>query len=172
MSAQKNVCERCNTAYTRGAKFCPKCGAPVTQSSPGGTATLEKASEVIDKVSSTASKIQSTINSAGSIAKTARDLSTITIRPPAEWKVVVGEMLPVAGQKVIDKAISSAEQKVTGEVTRVVTEHLGKAGTQRMESFTPQQAAPSATTGVPCPQCGKPVIPGKKFCGSCGHPLR
>ena len=169
MSTQKNICERCGAEYTRGARFCPKCGAPLVPSSPGGAGGFESASGVVNKVSSMISKVQSTVNSAGSIAKTAENLSTITIRPPAEWKVVVGEVIPVAGQKAVEAAVSTAEKKVVGEVSRVVTEHLsGAAKTPPQESVVPRQASPSSPEGLPCPSCGIPVVPGKKFCGSCG----
>jgi uncharacterized Zn finger protein (UPF0148 family) len=169
-------CPECGTPHKSGAKFCPKCGEPLASPPSTGAGTLEKASEVVDKVSSTVSKVESTIHSAGKITQTAKQLSTITIRPPAEWKVVVGEVLPVAGQKVVDTAVSTAkqqvEQKVRGEVSKQITE---KIGTQKKseavvprESVVAQQRIPDTMPGPPCPSCGKQGKSGAKFCGSCG----
>jgi hypothetical protein len=169
MSEQRSRCPRCGTALSPGAKFCPGCGEQNPASAPGGQGSLQKAAEAVQAVSSTVSKVESTVRSAGTVARTARDLSTITIRPPAQWKVVVGEILPVAGKKAVDAAVSTAGQKVTGEVSRVVTEHLRDASqTSVPESFVPHQAPPGATSGMLCPACGKPLIPGNTFCGSCG----
>ena len=173
MSIPKKFCPKCGTAHAPGAKFCASCGERFPPSQPTGMESLKKSAEVMEKVSSAVSKAESISSSAGTVARTARDLSTITIRPPAEWKVVVGEVLPVAGKKVVDSAVSTAgqkvEQKVTEEVSRVVTEHLGASSqTPVPESFVPHQATLTATSGVPCPSCGNPMIPGKKFCGSCG----
>mgnify|MGYP001420769529 CR=1 FL=1 len=175
MGEQKRSCQTCGSPYTAGAKFCPKCGASLSSPPPAGTGTLEKAAEVVDKVSSTVSKVESTMRSAGKITQTARQLSTITIRPPAEWKVVVGEILPVAGQKVADTVVSTAkqqvEQKVREEVSKQITE---KIGTQKKPEAVPQESVvaqgevPAVTPGTACPSCGKFVKPGAKFCGSCG----
>ncbi|HNI42599.1 MAG TPA: zinc-ribbon domain-containing protein, partial [Methanoregulaceae archaeon] len=90
-------CPKCGTALSPGAKFCPGCGEQTTASAPGGQG-LQKAAEAIQTVSSTISKVESATQSAKTVARTAKDLSTITIRPPAQWKVVVGEVLPVAGK--------------------------------------------------------------------------
>ncbi len=120
-------CPKCGTALSPGAKFCPGCGEQTTASAPGGQG-LQKAAEAIQTVSSTISKVESATQSAKTVARTAKDLSTITIRPPAQWKVVVGEVLPVAGKKVVDAAVSTAGQKVEQAVTeewQAITEHLG-----------------------------------------------
>jgi uncharacterized OB-fold protein len=127
----------------------------------------------MEKVSSTISRAGSIASSAGTIARTAKDLSTITIRPPPQWKVVVGEVLPVAGRKAVDAAVSTAgqkvEQTVTEEVSRAVTEHLGGAARAPVpESFVPEKGVPREAGGVPCPSCGTRVSPGTRFCGSCG----
>lgn len=159
-------CPECGTPHTSGAKFCPKCGASLSSPPPSGTGTLEKAAEVVDKVSSTVSKVESTMRSAGKITQTARQLSTITIRPPAEWKVVVGEVLPVAGQKVVDTAVSTAkqqvEQKVRGEVTKQITEKIGTLKKPLegvpQERVVPSPAGSPANSGGSLREGGSPHV--------------
>jgi len=120
-------CPKCGIPLSPGAKFCPGCGQKISDSAPAGKGSLQRAAEAIQTVSSTISKVESATQSAKTVVETARDLSTITIRPPAQWKVVVGEVLPVAGKKVVDAAVSTAGQKVeqcvTEKVSRVITEH-------------------------------------------------
>lgn len=166
-------CPKCGTALSAGAKFCPGCGQRVSESAPEGKGSLQKTAEAIQTVTSTISKVESATQSAKTVARTARDLSTITLRPPAQWKVVVGEVLPVAGRKAVDAAVSTAgqkvEQTVTEEVSRVITEHMGGAArTPVPESFVPEKGVPGEAGGVPCPSCGTRVSPGTRFCGSCG----
>jgi len=169
-------CPECGTPHKSGAKFCPKCGASLSSLPSTGAGTLEKASEVADKISSTVSKVESTMHSAAKVTQTAKQLSAITIRPPAEWKVVVGEVLPIAGQKVVDSAVATAKQqvaqKVGEEVSKQVTKTIGTvknpAPVVPPESVVAHQRIPDAMPGPACPSCGNQVKPGAKFCGSCG----
>ena len=179
MSETKKFCTKCGTARKNEAKFCSACGEPFPSAHPAAAGTLDRASEIAGKVSSTVSSVESTISSAQNIAQAAGQLSPIVIRPPGQWKVVVGELLPVAGQKMVDSAVSTArqqvEQKVREEVSQQITEKFrtpaqpARGGpTTPPESFVPQHMVPHVTSGGTCPSCGTQFKPGARFCRNCG----
>jgi uncharacterized OB-fold protein len=165
MNEQAITCKQCGAVSSRKAKFCPKCGTPLTPSPAGQAGTWEKISGAVDTISSTVPGVRSTVSSAASLAKTAESLAGIPASPPAEWKVVVGEVLPAAGQRAVEAAVeagvTAAGRKVAGEAGRAVTRHAGGG----WESVPRQAELPARPV---CPSCGKTVLPGAKFCGSCG----
>jgi hypothetical protein len=186
-------CPKCGIPVNAGSKFCSSCGTPLTggriqaegkNNSPGET--LRQASDVLNKVNSTVSKVESTINTASKIGSLAGQASGIIIRPPAEWKVVVGEVLPTVGQKMVESAVITAEQhvqqqvqqKVQDEVVRQVSQVLSQpkkdAAGQHADKpavFSKKEPATVQPLLPVCPSCGKSLAPGKKFCGSCGAPV-
>jgi predicted nucleic acid-binding Zn ribbon protein len=182
----QRFCPKCGTANKGNAKFCRNCGENFTSGQVSAAETVEKASDVVNKVTSTVSKVQSTVQSAEKIVETTSSLSSIVIRPPAQWQVVVGDILPATGQKMVESAVTSAErhvqqqvgQKVQEEVVRQVSKVVSKPGQApfpesvvRNGEFSQQpQPGPQPVTipGRICQQCGNPIKPGAKFCGSCG----
>ena len=101
--------------------------------------------------------MESAVNTAGKIAQTAGELSGVVIRPPAQWEVVVGEMLPVAGQKMVESAVITAEKqvqqqvqaKVQEEVVRQVEKVIRKPEPAPVPEPVVQQPSPIEVTPVP-----------------------
>jgi len=185
MPEKQKFCPKCGIANKVDAKFCRSCGEQLAMKGLTAAETMQKASEVVNTVSSTVSKVESAVSTAGKIAQTAGELSHVVIRPPAEWKVVVGEILPTTGQKMVDSAVVTAEnrvqqqvqQKVQEEVVRQVSQMISKPEPVAVpESVVPSPAPPKthpvsqqqATPAPACRKCGNPLKPGAKFCGVCG----
>jgi predicted RNA-binding Zn-ribbon protein involved in translation (DUF1610 family) len=187
MSENQKFCPKCGTANKADAKFCRSCREKFAAAGSLTTETMQKAADVANTVASTVSKVGSAVSTAGKIAQTAGELSQVVIRPPAEWKVVVGDMLPVAGQRMVESAVVTAEthvqqqvqQKVQEEVTRRVSDMVSKKVPEPPESlvpvtqsYQPQPSAPQPSSSVvTCPSCGNLLKSGAKFCNSCGSVL-
>lgn len=124
MTKINNVCPKCGKSVSANSKFCNACGEKILENTSSAVDMLNKSTKIINTVTSTVSKVESTVNSAAKISSAADQISQIIVRPPAEWQVVVGDMIPVAGQKIVDAAVSTAsakiQQKVTAEVTKKV----------------------------------------------------
>lgn len=184
MTENQKFCPKCGTANKADAKFCRSCREKFVAAGILTTETMQKAADVANTVASTVSKVGSAVSTAGKIAQTAGELSQVVIRPPAEWKVVVGDMLPTAGQKMVESAVVTAEnqvqqqvqQKVQEAVTRKVSEIVSDKVPEPPESLVPaspssqrQPSAPQPSGSVStCPRCGNLLKSGAKFCNSCG----
>lgn len=182
MPENQKFCPKCGTANKIDAKFCRSCREKLASAGGITVQAVQKAADVANTVASTVSKVGSAVSTAGRIAETAGELSQVVIRPPAEWKVVVGDMLPVAGQKIAESAVTAAgaqvqqavQQKVQEEVVRQVSKAVSKPVS---ESVVPDDASPrqqqhgfrgGTSPAASCPNCGNPVRPGAKFCQVCG----
>lgn len=179
-------CPKCGVDNTKGAKFCKSCGAPAqTGSQPASPDAsrntvdpIQKATEILDTVASTASKIESTVTKAAQIGTAAREISQVVIRPPAEWQVVVGDILPTAGEKIVEQGVHVAEQKVQQAVNQKIADVLsdtppsGKSESDRLnnlpETFVPVEKPSKSDKKLLCPSCNRPINPGAKFCKECG----
>ena len=184
MPENLKFCPKCGTANKIDAKFCRSCREKFVAAGILTAESMQKAADVANTVASTVSKVGSAVSTAGKIAQTAGELSQVVIRPPAEWKVVVGDMLPAAGQKMAESAVAAAEnqvqqqvqQKVEEAVTRKVSDIISDKVPEPPESLVPvspsnqpQPSAPQASGSViTCPHCGNVLKSGVKFCGSCG----
>jgi hypothetical protein len=181
MTGNQHFCPKCGTSNKIDAKFCRSCGEKLATAGSSTVETVQKAADVVNTVASTVSKVESTVSTAGKIAQTAGEISQVVIRPPAEWKVVVGDMLPTTGQKMVESAVAKAEQQVQQQVQQKVQEEVVKQVSKVVskqepapESFVPTvtpseaRAPPPLSSGPACSKCGKPIKPGAKFCGSCG----
>lgn len=172
MSEKK--CSECGTSNSIGSKFCRSCGYKLSSDVQSGVNLLEKTSDVLGKVSSTVSKVESTINSAAKIGSTAEKVSSFIVRPPAEWKVVVGEMLPVAGQQIAEATISTASQQVQKKVMEEITQKMEEKQENPLPKMTPNMGTPPIIPPMPersgecCSACNSPLKPGAKFCSKCG----
>ena len=182
-------CPTCGEENTKGAKFCRSCGAPlqtVSQSASPDAAgrtgdPIQKATEILDTVASTASKIESTVTKAAKIGTAAQEISQVVIRPPAEWQVVVGDILPAAGEKILEQGVHMAEQKVQQAVHQKISDVLsdtppsGNHESARLknlpETFVPVENSPKTGEKHLCPSCNRPINPGAKFCKECGAPI-
>lgn len=187
MSVTKRYCPKCGTANPGAARFCRSCGEHFTEAPEDAEKTLQKAAEVVNNVSSTVSQAESTVNAAGQAARAAGAVTRMVVQPPAKWDVVVGEMPPEIGKKILETGVSVAGDKIEQEVKRMVQEEATRQppksgpGPQGMQ-LLPQQAPPSppsrtvpppqepASPPATCAKCGTPFTPGKKFCGICGAP--
>ncbi|ABD41756.1 hypothetical protein Mhun_2048 [Methanospirillum hungatei JF-1] len=179
-------CPACGQDNSQGAKFCRSCGTPLQTGSHGvgpdvGKSTgdsFQKATEILDTVASTASKIESTVTKAAQIGTAAQEISQVIIRPPAEWQVVVGDILPAAGEKIVEQGMETAEERVKQVVSQKITDVLsdtplsGKSEPDRFnnlpETFVPVEKPLKSGANLLCPSCKQPVNPGAKFCKTCG----
>lgn len=174
MTENKKFCPKCGTAHTPNAKFCRKCGVTFSvQFGSQETDMLQQAANTLDKAESTLSKVKSSVTSAESLAEKVQTLSTLTIQPPVEWSVFVGDIDSEAGRKALERMFSetqgTVEERIRQEVSTRVDDVIEKTRENIPVPFQ-QPASPSSTAEVVCPSCGKPVLPGKKFCGNCGAP--
>lgn len=184
MPENQKFCPKCGTANKTDAKFCRSCREKFAPAGGITAETVQKAADVATTVASTVSKVGSAVGTAGKIAETAEEISQVVIRPPAEWKVVVGDMLPAAGGKIVESAVTAAgtqvqqqvQQKVQEAVTRQVSEMASKNLPEPPEPIVPvtpsgQQQSSARQPAGPvsaCQKCGTPLKPGAKFCNSCG----
>jgi len=184
MQENQKFCPKCGTANKVDAKFCRSCREKFVPAGGITAEAVQKAADVATTVASTVSKAGSAVSTAGKIAQTAEEISQVVIRPPAEWKVVVGDMLPAAGGKMVESAVTAAgtqvqqqvQQKVQEVVTQKVSDMVSSKGPEPPESLVPVtpsgQQQPSARQPAgsvsACQRCGNPLKPGAKFCNSCG----
>ena len=169
MTENKKFCPNCGTAHTLTANACRNCGERLSSS---GTNVFEKPAAVLGKVSSTVSKVESTMNTAATIGSAADRFSQIIVRPPAEWKVVVGEMVPQLANEAVDKVVTTAVSQAQGKVQeRVQQEITSRVGDVDQNTYPDSATPPPAPPGQSCQSCGFRSPPGNKFCGSCGVAL-
>lgn len=176
-------CPKCGIIGDDESRFCRSCGSPLIDSTRqdeipdegGARQTLEHASQVLEKVTSTVSKVESTLNTVVKIGSAADQVSQFIVRPPAEWQVVVGDMLPVAGQRMAEAAVSSAGQQIQRKVTEEITKKLEEKLVTPVPAETPPpviiEPVPSPLeedAGEFCPACNTPLKTGAKFCNKCG----
>jgi predicted amidophosphoribosyltransferase len=178
-------CPKCGFIADDKSQFCRSCGNPLKikssledTSNRGGTKeTLEHISEDLKKVTSTVSKVESALNTASKIGSATDQISKFIVRPPAEWRVVVGEMLPVAGQQIAEATISAASRQIQMKVTEEITKKLEDKQEDPLSKMIPNVGTPATVPPMPeksgeyCPVCNNPVKPNAKFCKGCGSPL-
>jgi predicted amidophosphoribosyltransferase len=95
----------------------------------------------------------------------------MTVAPPAQWRLVVGEVPGASGKEPAEVAVHAAEHEVKSETA----ERMNAMVLENMK-HTPGVSTGPVPDGdrVPagaCPACGRPFLPGMKFCGVCGAKL-
>lgn len=183
MTSSQKFCTKCGTSNNIDVKFCRNCGEGLSSPMNSATEFLEKGNQVLNNVSSTVSKVESAFNTVAKVGSATDQISKFIVRPPAEWKVVVGEMMPAAGQVIAETAIHTAGQKIQEKVTEVVSEKLDNSGdlseqiSRSTGPIVPENTV-NHTSKIPedpgqfCVKCNSPVISGSKFCKNCGAQIK
>lgn len=170
MTEKQKFCPKCGTPHNPGATFCRKCGEKFSVKAGSSiTDTIQQTGDTLDKAGSTLSKVESTIKTAESLAQAPQTLSPLIIRPPVEWSVFVGDIDSEAGKKAIESMLSETQGKFEERIQQEVSTRVGDVIEKTKERIPVSgQQGPPSTSHVVCPSCGRPVIPGNNFCGSCG----
>lgn len=105
---------------------------------------------------------------AAQIGTAAQEISRVIIRPPAEWQVVVGDILPAAGEKIVEQGMETAEERVKQVVSQKITDVLsdtllsGKSEPDRFnnlpETFVPGEKPLKSGANLLCPSCNAGIV--------------
>lgn len=161
MSPKGQFCPGCGSPRTPGKRFCGTCGAGFDSDMPAPAASTSNGA--LDTAVSAMNTVERAVSAAQAATNLAGQVSRFEIGPPAEWKVVVGDTIPVLGEAVAGRAVDIVTEGVQEAVTSGVQ--------QAIQGVTGPAGGTPASEGPRCPVCGKVTVPGKRFCGTCGAPL-
>ncbi len=174
MSSSKKFCPACGAERSSTAKFCGSCGHMFTDKSED--APLEKMTKTVEKAKEAISQVESGVRSAESAVGKAQQVASFVVSPPAEWRVVIGELpedianrMAGMGEEMVARSTEAARQKVEAAVSSKIEEVVKETVSPTPVQVGKEEPVIKSGTGENiCPACGKPVKPGAKFCGSCG----
>jgi hypothetical protein len=170
MANPQHFCPQCGTPNGPESRFCRSCGISLAPGKEApGAGGEDTATRLTGTVTSAMSNAESALQQAGSLLKSAEAATPLVIRPPAQWKVVVGDLASAKADNAVREAVGNViqrgQEKVKTEIERKMDDV--PAGTP-----PPVQHSPAGSgTLLSCPSCGGPVHGREKFCGSCGAKL-
>jgi hypothetical protein len=170
MANPQHFCPQCGTPNRPESRFCRSCGKSLAPGKePAGAGREDNAARLTGTITSVMSTAESTLQQAGSLLKSAEAATPLVIRPPTQWKVVVGDIASAKADSAVREAVGNVTQKGREKV---------KSEIERKMDDIPAGTTPPARPGpagsgalLSCPSCGGPVHGSEKFCGSCGAKL-
>lgn len=182
MTEKQKFCPRCGTPHDAGAKFCRSCGKQFTVTGgPPAREAIREMGDAIEKATSVPGKVESVVRTAESMARAAWTEPPLILRPPVEWKVIIGDMGTDAGKRALESVIREKQEVLREEIREGIRGEIHEDvsmkgdGDERKAPEKKTHPVPQPPTSPPppvCPSCKKPLTPETKFCGNCGTPVR